>query len=340
MGGDNSKSLASPLTCEPVRSNSLPGEVKFLTLNMFLRTPGVKNNKSDYKEERTEYLIKNVLDNYDVLCLQEVFGAFNTRRDRIIQGALDRGFVGYAHNPAPSFFNIQGSDGGLCVLSRFPILESDFWPFDNGVLPDIMAYKGVLYCKLLIETETVHLFCTHAQASYPTHDLSKHLMYKEVRQEQMGHIRRMIKQKVTKSSELVMIMGDFNTDAKEKLKPSKFNVPIKCEYKQMTEILSGGWEDKLSDLVLEAYGYHPNTYGRTDEHGKPIETVLSHRNENALEKAIDYIFAMNVESSNFRVDALRTRVEDFRVTGYDFSHLSDHAGVEAVIVSHAKSNLN
>lgn len=52
--------------------------VWILTYNIFLRPPPVKNNDDDYKNERCKHFLKNI-DNFDIICLQEVFGFLNRR---------------------------------------------------------------------------------------------------------------------------------------------------------------------------------------------------------------------------------------------------------------------
>jgi len=56
----------------------------------------------------------------------------------------------HAFSDPPSFFSGYATDGGLVILSRFPIVESSFGPFPYGVLSDSLSYKGVLYAKILI----------------------------------------------------------------------------------------------------------------------------------------------------------------------------------------------
>ena len=58
-------------------------------------------------------------------------------------------------------FSGNMTDGGLLILSRFPILESEFVPYEYGVFSDSIANKGVLYAKIMIKEETMHLFNTH-----------------------------------------------------------------------------------------------------------------------------------------------------------------------------------
>ena len=141
------------------------GQIKLLTLNLFMRPPLIKTNSSDFKEARLQEFIK-CLPDYDIMCLQEVFTTFNTRKQRLISYAMKAGFQYHAQSEEPSLFSSFVTDGGLLILSRFPILEVEFRPFDYGVLADAISYKGVLYAKIEVEGRILHLFTTHTQATY------------------------------------------------------------------------------------------------------------------------------------------------------------------------------
>jgi hypothetical protein len=54
----------------------------------------------------------------------------------------------YAVPDVPSFFSGYATDGGLLILSRFPIIEQEFCPYPYGVVSDALSYKGVLYAKI------------------------------------------------------------------------------------------------------------------------------------------------------------------------------------------------
>lgn len=57
-------------------------------------------------------------------------------------------------------------DGGLAVLSRFPILYSKFESYGVGILADSASDKGSLHCKILANNSIVNIFNTHLQATY------------------------------------------------------------------------------------------------------------------------------------------------------------------------------
>jgi len=139
--------------------------VKILTYNIFLRPPPLKNNLSDYKDERLEDFTK-IIYQYDIICLQEMFGALNSRVHDLIHIAADQGFFYFIDISQPNMFGKSIADSGLILLSRFPITHHAFVPFRYGVLSDSMAEKGLIYARIKIKNCFLHLFTTHLQASY------------------------------------------------------------------------------------------------------------------------------------------------------------------------------
>ncbi len=91
--------------------------IKVLTYNIFLRPPPLKNNEDDYKNER-EKDFEKVLKDFDIICLQEMFAAFNNRKHEIIRAATQCGFFYYVDTASPIFLSKYLADGGLLILSR------------------------------------------------------------------------------------------------------------------------------------------------------------------------------------------------------------------------------
>ena len=128
---------------------------------MFMRPPPVKTNATDYKDARLDEFVKQ-FDNFDIICFQEVFTTMNTRKQRLISYAQKAGLIYHAVSDQPGLFSGYATDGGLLIVSRFPIVEAEFDPYPYGVVSDALSYKGVQYVKILIQGKyTLHLFNTH-----------------------------------------------------------------------------------------------------------------------------------------------------------------------------------
>ena len=78
-----------------------------------------RNKEGDYKERRLNAFIETQLESYDVICPQEMFQFASFRRSKLIWKAREKGKY---HSAAPTEF----IDGGLLILSRFPIRSCAF----------------------------------------------------------------------------------------------------------------------------------------------------------------------------------------------------------------------
>lgn len=63
---------------------SLPRhQINFLTFNIFMRPPPIKNMRDDYKSERLEDIALRLKD-FDIACFQESFSLASTRKHALI----------------------------------------------------------------------------------------------------------------------------------------------------------------------------------------------------------------------------------------------------------------
>jgi hypothetical protein len=205
--------------------------IRLLCYNLFLRPPPVSQRGNDYKDERMVDLIP-VFKPYDICCFQELFSKANKRRHKICKAAVEYGlkYSTYVKPPSNTLkFKFPLIDSGLVVLSRFPIIDSDFRRYEAAWGWDRMADKGCLYAKILITQKfIIHVFNTHPQAGYG--DWPEAVRIKEtdperygkiittylVRMDQFCEMRKFIEEKVAKADchvgneglkSLVIIMG-------------------------------------------------------------------------------------------------------------------------------------
>eukprot|EP00347_Sterkiella_histriomuscorum_P022181 403331390 len=285
--------------------------LKILSYNLYMRPPPVKTNESDFKDARLEEFVHHFED-YDVICNQEVFTTLNSRKQKLITYAHRAGFMYHCISDPPPFFSGYATDGGLVILSRFPIIEHEFSPYPYGVLSDSLSYKGVLYAKISVgENRIMHVFNTHTQASYYGTDLANFLASFEVRYMQLRCARKFVEQKTQNAHEndLILFVGDFNANGqKDNAKAKAFREQVKHrpgfdelldemenEYKSMIEILSGHGEDQIIDCAKIANnGESPITYADidTDFQGNvvPRETILTDAEDLKTTQSLDYVF--------------------------------------------------
>lgn len=303
---------------------------------------------------------------FDIICLQEVFGLLNSRKTRLLRSAKDAGFHYNVHSPSPALFSSNLVDGGLVILSRYPIICSEFQPYPYGVFSDALSQKGILYAQIKVKDGILHLFSTHTQASY-NGETQKYSVL--TRGDQFQVFRSFLDKTLTKhynKGDMVLLAGDFNVDANNPtiktdrvLKHASFlkysQLGLKedfNEYEAMLCMLSEGYQDGIQDLLLRSNGKHVVTYAESCKHSNgPLETVLTAKEDLCSNQGLDYIFEFNPTSiiskkglsplgpnKNQRLSVVENsaKVMEFFVKDQAFSQLSDHYGVTVTLEYHAE----
>ena len=308
----------------------LNNQIKLLTYNMFLR-PLVNTNESDYKYERLDVFTKHYIEEFDIVCLQEVFEGFNSFKATLISKASEVGFIDSAIPTRPGFFDSNAIDGGLVILSKFSIVESDSIVFKYWASDWILSSKGCIYAKVYVHGNFVHVFNTHLQASYYT----TFETYKEWINSRLYQWRELakfidLKTKDASSEDIIILCGDFNISSNV-LSPvlikqftefahtdERFSIFLDPgfdslkEYKTMIDLLS--WNSfQIIDLKehLNDENGGPPTFGgvEVDHDGIkfPIESVITGESDLMTEQSIDYIFQFK---RKYEIQILSRELED------------------------------
>ncbi|KAI8343128.1 Endonuclease/exonuclease/phosphatase [Chlamydoabsidia padenii] len=323
-------------------------QARLLTLNIFMRPPGIKNNWSDYKDDRLDYIIHHILPHYDIIAFQESFGFATRRKDELIkQARLKYGFNHHVESPRKYPWDIS-VDGGLLVLSKFRITQADIIQYPRGTHSDWLSRKGALHAFIeLTPSHRFHLYTTHTQASYDLNNVIN-LGDTYIRLGQFAQLhefvdntaRQVDQQNGIMDNTPIMILGDLNVDAA--VHPSgkpvtDHSVESSVHYKMMTNVLKGtgvdpkdlglsDGDDKkkifshpwvmkdLVDVVYQHYGYHPVTFGDVDvvdDRVVPGELVLTDHDQLMTVQSIDRVYwAARNYTSVYLQDP---RVEPFKV---------------------------
>ncbi|KAK4522945.1 hypothetical protein GAYE_PCTG32G0835 [Galdieria yellowstonensis] len=233
---------------EGSRSLSLGGiPIRAMTYNVFIRPPGITGAAGDdHKDERLRLLAPR-LANYDVICFQELFDSFSTRRSALMEAVSLFGLRFSTYLPRNFFmFPPKIIDGGVSILSRYPIVETDYIHFRNIVTTtiDSIVGKGVLYARIELPSSLssdihsswnsssfpqgvvysehpvaiekarfLHVFSTHMQAG-------DRLGYKPekyhagIRLKQVEEMRDFVLRKTKDDQGPILITGDFNINAR------------------------------------------------------------------------------------------------------------------------------
>lgn len=144
-------------------------------------------------------LIPDYLINYDVLMLQEVFDASRT-------SMLARLAAEYPYQT--SVLSTGGNnlyDGGVVIVSRFPIINEAEYVFPDCSGSDCFADKGVKYAEVVKGGESYHIFATHT-ASFDSDSA------RENRRKQFAQIRDFATSLSIPSTDQVIYGGDLNVN--------------------------------------------------------------------------------------------------------------------------------
>ncbi|KAJ2546114.1 hypothetical protein EV175_005719 [Coemansia sp. RSA 1933] len=260
--------LKRVMTTQAMFNNEGLPEVRVLTQNMFMRPPLIKNNKSDWKDARLDYFIEHILPNYDVVCLQEMFEFASSRRSRLIAAAQKLGFGFYAASERQFVWNLA-IDGGLVILSRFPVVATESLVYTRGTGPDWIPKKGVVYTKIAVHAKGaalteppathVHVLTTHTQASYGDVVITQPDV--KIRLSQLHEFHGFLESVLPKhraAGEPVVLTGDFNVDTRN----HELSDPAKVPYERDVEDgVATSDEGAAMMAVLDGYGIDPSALG-------------------------------------------------------------------------------
>jgi endonuclease/exonuclease/phosphatase family metal-dependent hydrolase len=204
------------------------GEIRVISLNLFMRCKGVSDagTDDDWKASRLDEFITRYLPDYDVVCLQEAFGILSTRCRELVDRAERIGFHWRVVPGHPAFMSLKFMDSGLVILSRYPILHMETHVFKHAAYVDQFAAKSFQYCTIDLSTvaggvtaptavgsaspRVLHLVNTHMQSDYRAFDqLAVYVKFK-----QLEEIRAFLDtKKLVHSFAPLLMAGDFNLNA-------------------------------------------------------------------------------------------------------------------------------
>lgn len=336
--------------------------VKLLTYNFFLRPPPIKTNEDDYKEERLNDFVSFFPD-FDIICFQEMFGSFHNRKHKMIQNAAECGYFYHLTSQPPSFFSKYLIDGGLLILSRFPIVETKSISYDYGVMSDSLSMKGALYAKIKIGENFLCLFSTHLQASYFDSGDKLWNFTISTRTSQSESLVNFIYDTICnipidqREKCKFVLCGDFNIDAyNNEDMIAKYKLP-KSEISEYDVFFSKlSMLGRITDIMKNKYKKHPFTYGVNDD---DFDKVLTGQEDLNSHQTLDYIFEINPDfslpiysvvkgnievveddallsgqsqSNQIKFDYDSAKVEHFLVKNRPYQQLSDHFGVSVELI--------
>jgi len=341
-----------------------PPVVRALTYNLFIRAPAPQfthNTDNDRKDERLRRFVEH-LERYEIICLQEVFGAFSKRRSWLITVAARLGFQA-SHYSSTNVWPRFLFDGGLLILSRLPMVKKSSVVFEPGTHLDRLSAKGALHVKLQCGPAGpyLHVCTTHLQSTYSEESATQSC---STRHRQLAQLIEFLREATSDGASEkgprrhwpMLLCGTLNFNGRQ----GPMQGSHSAEYCSVIDTLRRELGE-VRDLLYDVLGSHPVTYADTrfvSSGEVPAERVLTNSNvyssDSLKRQCLDYMFFFPPQPDTSASDSSGQRspdplvpatcqVEKFQVDrakdiGAPITQLSDHYGVEATLAVIATSS--
>lgn len=216
-----------------------------LTYNIWQTVP--EPVRYNGQNERCDHLISYFQDHselhVDIIVFQELI--IPHIRKKIIAAFRS---LGYLYHSQRHDALLKLVDGGVVILSKYPIIEQDKLVFKCGTGTDNLSAKGLIYCRILKYENVINIIGTHLQAWFTP-------KCQHVREMQFREIGKFISKKNFKPDENLILCGDFNVDMYtsypyiEKLLKSNFLKIIRNEPNISTSSISSSSSSNESTIL-------------------------------------------------------------------------------------------
>lgn len=303
--------------------------ISFLSYNLYC-LPGLAASFSPsscpLSSERSSAFLKHI-PSYDIIALQEVWDPRFKSLEKFAR-LNNLHVVGSSAPSALKYLTLRIFGGGLMIMSKYPIVETQEIMFDKGSHSDAFVTKGVLYAKIKVDTSYVHVFNTHLQASYGYEFNFEENTYSTIRKKQLKKLAAFIQRVTSKDTYPILLAGDFNVNARS---TPDSGVDSK-EYTDMLALLHNA-SYKIVDLLKEHNnGEHPITYGGNG--------VLHGEKPKIGGQRLDFILHLEKEESPLDYTFSECKVVTFKSKeGADpFTHISDHYAQSIIMETHERGS--
>lgn len=243
VSGDDIYYVIQPQQQTPQRG--LSNNFKVLAYNVWALLPGIVSK--DVSERLN--LLKNKLNGYDAIVFSELFD--NSRRQTFLNAI--KGEYPYQTSVVDKSGAIE--DGGVLIVSRWPIETSSHRVFSECDAEDCLSAKGVKYARINKLGNKYHVFGSHTQAWTSAENQATRLSQFQV-------IRSFVDSKNISASEPVIIAGDLNVDS----------INFASEYYTMLSVL--GAAEAPRNGVGYPHSYNGNINAWTDGAPENLDYVL------------------------------------------------------------------
>ncbi|MER5350143.1 sphingomyelin phosphodiesterase [Kitasatospora sp. NPDC002551] len=295
----------------PAASASVPA-LKVLTYNVFLMSKNLYPNwGQDYRAKAIP--ATDVFQGQDVVVLQEAFD--NGASDALVAQAsaaypyhtpvVGRSTSGWDAT-AGGYSSATPEDGGVTLLSKWPILRKEQYVFKDACGSDRFSNKGFVYAVLNVNGLRTHVIGTHLQSTDSGCSAGRPAA---IRAAQLKAMKAFVDAKNIPAAEPVVLAGDLNVDAHGTEYPA-----LLANAGVAPADTRDGWADSFdtADNSIAAYRYP----------GEPKEDL-------------DYVLyrADHARPAHYTNTVVRFHSAPWTVsswgTGYTYNDLSDHYPVTA-----------
>lgn len=264
-----------------------PSIINVLAYNTFMLTPPISLSDQGTRAQHIDEAVHDL----DAILIQEVFD--NNARATL----LNELSAEYPYQTSVVDLPNILEDGGVMIVSRWPIEYEAQMVFDDCLDADCLSNKGVMYARINKLGTIYHLFSTHQNAQQVAGDPD----FVNVRNLQMQDFSAFIDAQNIPANEAVIFGGDMNVDK---------HANFLNEYNEMFSIFNAS---------EPTYVGHPNTWDKYANHYVDLGSVEP--------EYLDYVLADNDylvpnEQSN-ETWVLRSNHDDM----WNIHDLSDHFGV-------------
>jgi endonuclease/exonuclease/phosphatase family metal-dependent hydrolase len=168
--------------------------IDVLSYNVYMLTPPTAY--TDQAERAA--ILPDHIGGYDAIILSEVF--YNEARDSVLLPGLA---ADYPYHTTVVDDAQSPEDGGVMIVSKWPIQASTYIVYDSCDGSDCLAAKGAMYARIDKNGVPYHIIGTHTQA------WQTGLIF---RQAQLRQLRAFVDALNIPANEAVLVGGDLNVD--------------------------------------------------------------------------------------------------------------------------------
>ncbi|WP_420591814.1 sphingomyelin phosphodiesterase [Bacterioplanoides sp.] len=297
---------AQPTDVAPVSGLSYADDLKLLAYNVYMLPRAISDWSPD---ARAQLLLQSdVFNGHDVVILDEVFD--NTASTTLLNGlknkyphqteVLGRSQNGWDQTQG-SYTSTTIEDGGVAVISRWPIEEKVQYVFKDSCGFDATSNKGFVYAKVNKNGAIYHVIGTHVQAV----DSMCNGGSAAIRKKQFAEMQQFIASKNIPADEVVFMGGDFN-------------------------VIKGS--DEYADMLETLKASQPDSYAGFDSTWDPKTNGIAAYNYPDLHSEyLDYIFVSrdHAQPTYWHNQALDVTTSRWQDDNHQYQELSDHYPIAA-----------